>query len=87
MKAQILKISDDLRFNKIGDKEAKMLLLDLFLVIPRSFGMVRWYENIDEDVACVSIEKAEEYVEKYNKLAGEEKCYVDKETYLLANEV
>jgi len=54
--------------------------------MPRSFGMVRWHDNVDENVACVSIEKAEEYVEKYNKLAGEDKCYVDKDIWLLLNE-
>ncbi len=35
MKAQILKIADKLRFNKIDDKEAQQLLLDLFLVSER----------------------------------------------------
>jgi len=53
---------------------------------PRLFGMVRWYVNERDDVACVSIEKAKEYVDKYNKLAGKQECYVDDEIYLLLNE-
>jgi len=56
-------------------------------VVPRSFGMVRWYSNTDGDVACVSIERAKEYVETYNKLSGKEDCYVDEEVWLLLNEV
>jgi len=52
----------------------------------RTFGMVRWHDNVDEDVACVSIEKAKEYVEKYNKISGKEDCYVDEDIWLLLNE-
>ena len=55
-------------------------------VMPRSFGMVRWYNNTEDDVACVSIDKAKEYVEKYNKLSGKQDCYVDEDIYLLLND-
>jgi len=38
---------------------------------------VRLYNNEYEDVVCVDKETAEDYVKKYNNLAGIEKCYVD----------
>lgn len=60
--------------------------LNIDNVSPRSFGMVRWYDNTDDDVACTSIEKAKEYVEKYNKLSGKKDCYVDEDVYLLLDE-
>ena len=61
------------------------MMLDEWENDNRSFGMVRQHDNVDEDVACISIEKAEEYVKKYNKLAGEEKCFVDKDIWILLN--
>lgn len=70
-------------YNKTLNQSENVVLDD---VMPRSFGMVRWYENVQEDVACMSIAKAQEYVDKYNKLAGEEKCYVDEEVFLLLSE-
>ncbi len=86
MKDKILEISDKLKRDKITEIEAKNLLLDLFNISPRSFGMVRWYYNTDDDVACVSIEKAKEYVAKYNKMSGKEDCYVDEDVWLLLND-
>jgi len=75
--------------NVVGSYSEKDIdnVLVLFDVMPRSFGMVRWYSNTDGDVACVSIERAKEYVETYNKLSGKEDCYVDEEVWLLLNEV
>ena len=86
MKRELLKIAKDLDKEKINEQEARKLLLGLLDIMPRSFGMVRWHSNEDEDVACVDIEKAKEYVEKYNKLAGYTVCYVDTEIYTLLNE-
>jgi len=86
MKTELSKIAQDLEQGTITEKEAQNLLLGLLCVMHRSFGMVRWHGNLHEDVACVSIEKAKEYVEKYNKLSGKESCYVDEDVWLLLNE-
>ncbi len=66
--------------------KAIKLALNIQNVMPRDFGMVRWYSNVEDDVACVSIEKAKEYVKKYNELSGKQDCYVDEEIYKLLNE-
>ena len=42
-----------------------------------SYAIVRWIENQQDDVVCFSREVAEAYVERYNELSGEQKCYVD----------
>lgn len=52
-----------------------------------SYGIVRWYDNVQEDVVCVDKATAEKYVSKYNKLAGDEKCYVDDDVWLPLNKV
>lgn len=54
--------------------------------MPRSYGIVRWHDNELEDVVCVDKATAEEYVSIYNKLAGDEKCYVDEDIWLPLNE-
>jgi hypothetical protein len=59
--------------------------LFLYDVMPRSYGIVRWHDNEYEDVVCVDRAKAEEYVRKYNELAGEELCYVDEDICLPLN--
>lgn len=67
-------------------QEARKQLLLLFSVMPRSYGIVRWHENEHEDVVCVNKATAEEYVRKYNELAGWAKCYVDEDIWLPLNE-
>lgn len=67
-------------------QEARKQLLLLFSVMPRSYGIVRWHENEHEDVVCVNKTTAEEYVRKYNELAGWAKCYVDEDIWLPLNE-
>lgn len=66
--------------------EAHKRALNLFRVMPRSYGIVRWHDNELEDVVCVDKATAEEYVSIYNKLAGDEKCYVDEDIWLPLNE-
>lgn len=51
-------------------------------VVSDSFSVVRWHENKHEDVVCVDKKTALEYIEKYNKLAGEEMCFLDNEVWL-----
>ena len=81
MKNKIIEISEKLKNDTISDLEAQNLLLNVFN--ERTFGMVRWFSNEYDDVACVSIEKAEEYVEKYNNLSGKSDCYVDRDVFYL----
>lgn len=49
--------------------------------VGRSFAIVRWVGNDHEDVVCINRGVAEAYVEKYNKLSGEQSCYVDDDIY------
>ncbi len=46
------------------------------------FAIVRWHENMREDVVCVDREAADNYVKQYNDLAGKEECYVDEDIWL-----
>jgi hypothetical protein len=70
-----------------GDwQTARKQLLNIFSIMPRSYGIVRWYDNKQEVVVCVNKATAEEYVKKYNELAGDEKCYVDEDIWLPLNE-
>jgi len=82
MKEQMLSIL----LNYIGSPEkaidARTELLNLIDIAPHSFGIVRWYDNKYEDVVCLNKAIAEEYVRKYNELAGEEKCYIDNNVWL-----
>lgn len=50
--------------------------------VSNSYAVVRWHENNHEDVVCVDKQVALNYIEKYNNLAGEEKCYLDKKVWL-----
>ena len=87
MEKEIIKILKEYKEYKNGGlTHAKNELLSLFSVNSRSCGIVRWYENTNEDVCCTSLEEAKKYVDKYNKLAGEDVCYVDKDVWLLYNE-
>lgn len=70
------------KFNRAKKRFDEQSLLD---VMPRSYGIVRWYDNTQKDVVCVDRATAEDYVDKYNKLAGEEKCYVDEDIWLPLN--
>jgi hypothetical protein len=85
MKTELSKIAQDLEQNIITENEARSLLLGLLGVVPPSYGIVRWHENDKEDVVCVNKAVARDYVAKYNKLAGEEKCYLDEEVWLPLN--
>lgn len=60
-------------------KEAKQLTLQ---GVSNSYAIVRWYDNGREDVVCIDKEIALDYVQKYNKLAGKEECYLDKDVWL-----
>jgi len=86
MKEQIRKICTQLNDGQIAVTQATEQLLDLFSVMPRSYRIVRWHDNEYEDVVCVDRATAEEYIRKYNELAGEEKCYVDEDIWLPLNE-
>lgn len=86
MEEQILQILTEVSKGEKSPEIAQTELLGLFSVVPRSYGIVRWHDNEHEDVVCVDITTAEEYVRKYNKLAGEEKCYVDEDIWLPLNE-
>lgn len=86
MENEIYKI---LKKHKLPLKKREEVLTDLLLlfsVMPRSYGIVRWYDNVQEDVVCIDRATAEDYVAKYNKLAGDEKCYVDEDIWLPLNE-
>jgi hypothetical protein len=50
--------------------------------VSNSYAVVRWHENKYEDVVCADKQVALEYIEKYNKLAANEKCYLDQEIWL-----
>jgi hypothetical protein len=86
MDEKVLEICNKLNRIQITVSEAHEQLLSLFSVMPRSYGIVRWYDNVEEDVVCVDRATAEDYVAKYNKLAGDEKCYVDEDIWLPLNE-
>lgn len=51
-------------------------------VVVGSYAIVRWHENNHDDVVCVDKQTALEYVQKYNKLAGEEMCFLDEDIWL-----
>lgn len=53
----------------------------------KAFGIVRWHGNVDDDIICKDKATAESYVEKYNKLKGETKCYVDENVWLPYKEI
>ena len=86
MEEQMFQILTEVSKGEKSPELAQDELLGLFSVMPRSYGIVRWYDNIQEDVVCVDRATAEDYVSKYNKLAGEEKCYVDEDIWLPLNE-
>ena len=86
MEKEIRQICTELNDGKIAVVQATEQLLNLYSVMPRSYGIVRWYDNTQEDVVCVDRATAEDYVSRYNKLAGEEKCYVDEDIWLPLNE-
>lgn len=44
-----------------------------------SFTVIRWYNNPREDVVCTNKETAKKWCDTYNKIAGEEKCFIDDE--------
>jgi hypothetical protein len=79
------KLYDILKKHKLPLKKREALMVDLlgiFSIMSRSYGIVRWHDNEHEDVVCINREKAQEYVEKYNKLAGKDECYVDDDIWL-----
>ena len=86
MEEQMFQILIEVSKGEKSPELAQTELLGLFSVMPRFYGIVRWYDNIYEDVVCVDRETAEEYVAKYNKLAGEEKCYVDDDIWSPLND-
>lgn len=86
MKEEIKKILEQTFAYNIENDKVSQELLDLFNVMPRSYGIVRWHDNDNEDVVCINKEKAQEYVDKYNKLIGTDVCYVDEDIYLPLNE-
>ena len=86
MEEQMLKILTEVSKGEKSPEIAQTELLGLFSVMPRSYGIVRWHDNEHEDVVCVDMATAEEYVIKYNKLAGCNQCYVDEDIWLPLNE-
>ena len=83
---ELTRILHDLDQGNISSTEAETQVLNLFSVMPRSYGVVRWYDNRYKDVVCVNREKAQEYVKKYNDLAVKKECYVDEDIYLPLDE-
>jgi len=77
MKDEILKILADVSKGEKSPETAQKEILDIFSTTQQRYSIVRWYNNEYEDVVCVDKETAEDYVKKYNNLAGIEKCYVD----------
>ena len=86
MDEKMLQILTEVSKGEKSPELAQTELLGLFSVIPRSYGIVRWHDNEHEDVVCKDKATAEDYVAKYNKLAGEERCYVDEDVWLPLNE-
>lgn len=86
MEEQILKILTDVSKGIKSPELAQTELLGLFSIMPHSYGIVRWYDNQYEDVVCVDRITAEDYVAKYNKLAGKKMCYVDDNIWFPLNE-
>lgn len=39
-------------------------------------------EVLGEDIVCIDRKTADEYVQKYNKLAGLDECYVDEDVWI-----
>jgi hypothetical protein len=85
MEEQMHEILMNLNRGRIAVSEAQDQLLDLFNMT-RSYGIVRWRDNEHDDVVCVNRATAEQYVKKYNELAGWAKCYVDDDIWLPLNE-
>ena len=86
MDEKMLQILTEVSKGEKSPELAQTELLGLFSVMPRSYGIVRWHDNEHEDVVCVDRATAEEYVRKYNELAGWAKCFVDKDIWLPLNE-
>ena len=86
MEEKMFQILTEVAKGEKSPEIAQIELLGLFSVMPRSYGIVRWHDNEYEDVVCVDRATAEEYVRKYNKLAGWAKCYVDEDIWLPLNE-
>ena len=86
MEEKMFQILTEVSKGEKSPELAKTELLGLFSVMPRSYGIVRWHDNKHEDVVCVDRATAEDYVRKYNKLSGDEKCYVDEDIRLPLNE-
>jgi hypothetical protein len=86
MEEQMFQILIEVSKGEKSPELAQTELLCLFSVMPRSYGIVRWHDNEHEDVVCVNRETADEYVRKYNELAGFAKCYVDEDIWLPLNE-
>jgi hypothetical protein len=82
MEEQLLKILTLLNTNKISVNEAQTQILDL---LPYSYGIVRWYDNLKSDVVCENYEVAQDFVDEYNKLSGRIDCYVDEDVWLPLN--
>ncbi len=86
MEEQMFQILTEVSKGEKNPELAQTEILGLFSVMPRSYGIVRWYDNMQEDVVCVDKATAEKYVRKYNKLAGYKKCYVDEDIWLPLSE-
>ena len=86
MEEQMFKILTEVSKGEKSPELAQTELLGLFSVMPRSYGIVRWHDNRQEDVVCVDKATAEEYVRKYNEISGEEECYVDEDIWLPLSE-
>jgi hypothetical protein len=82
MEKLIKETTEKLINGTITKDDSDKILFGLFSIMTRSYGIVRWYDNEYEDVVCVDKATAEDYVRKYNKLAGCTKCYVDKDIWL-----
>ncbi len=74
----LTQILEDYKEGCLTVEEANTELLNLYSVMP-SFTIIRWHDNPREDVVCTNMDTAKKWCDTYNKLSGEDKCFIDDE--------
>lgn len=79
------KIESILRANFcVGDFDTAIKQL---LELKLSYSIVRFRDNVSDDVVCINKDIASEYVKRYNELSGSDDCYVDDDIWLPLDKV